>query len=159
MKNLVHMAERNWLPDFLVRYGIRRLNKIHLVKLDRNDPERLITRNMRFYNDCSKSEIALSTEEANQQHYELPTRFFQLVLGDHLKYSGSMFSNANMSLSKAEVETLDLYAKRAQLSDGQSMLDLGCGWGSLSLFLAKRYPSSSITAVSNSRTQKDYIDK
>ena len=159
MKTLLHMAEKNWLPDWTIRYGIRRRNKNHLVQLHRYDPELLITRNMRFYNDCSKTEVALSTKEANQQHYVLPTRFFQLVLGNHLKYSGSLFLHPDTSLSEAELKTLDLYAKRAQLFDGQAILDLSYGWGSLSLFLANNYPSSSITAVSNSRTQKEYIDK
>jgi cyclopropane-fatty-acyl-phospholipid synthase len=104
------------------------------------------------------SPIAVHTVDANEQHYEVPTSFFQLVLGRHLKYSCAFWPANVSTLDEAEEAMLRMTCERAQLVDGQRVLELGCGWGSLSLFMAARYPNSRITAVSNSATQKAYID-
>jgi cyclopropane fatty-acyl-phospholipid synthase-like methyltransferase len=101
--------------------------------------------------------IAVNTESANSQHYEVPTEFHQLVLGKRLKYSSSYFPNTSSSLDEAEEAMMALYSERSQLQDGQEVLDLGCGWGSLSIYLAEHYPNSKITSVSNSETQRAFI--
>lgn len=105
------------------------------------------------------SEIAIDTDKANEQHYELPTAFFQAVLGKRLKYSASLFEHADMTLDQAEEAALACYCQRAQLKDGQDILEIGCGWGSLSLYMAEHYPTARITVVSNSSTQREYIQE
>jgi cyclopropane-fatty-acyl-phospholipid synthase len=104
------------------------------------------------------SPIAVQTKDANEQHYEVPTRFYQLCLGKRLKYSSAHFSTGSETLDEAEEKMLVLTGERAELADGQRILELGCGWGSLTLWMAEHYRNSRITAVSNSRTQKEYID-
>ncbi|MEN9402301.1 MAG: Cyclopropane-fatty-acyl-phospholipid synthase, partial [Verrucomicrobiota bacterium] len=104
------------------------------------------------------SPVAIHTDAANRQHYELPPAFFTRCLGPRLKYSGCFYPTGNETLAQAEEAMLALYGERAQLADGQEILELGCGWGSLSLWLAERYPHSRITGVSHSRTQKAFID-
>ena len=104
------------------------------------------------------SPIAVETRAANEQHYEVPTRFFQLVLGPRLKYSSALWSDGVASLDEAEERMLGLTCERAELSDGQRILELGCGWGSLSLWMAEKFPGARILGVSNSATQKEYID-
>jgi cyclopropane-fatty-acyl-phospholipid synthase len=105
-----------------------------------------------------QSPIAINTADANLQHYELPCAFFELVLGPHLKYSSGYYRNSTDSLDQAEAHMLQLTVERAGLENGDRILELGCGWGSLSLWMAERFPRSRITAVSNSRTQKRFID-
>lgn len=108
--------------------------------------------------ELSESPIAINTQDANDQHYQVPTEFFQLCLGPRLKYSSGYWSSDVSTLAAAEEAMLSLYAQRAQLGDGQSILDMGCGWGSLSLWLCEKYPRSQIVAVSNSATQRQYIE-
>jgi len=108
----------------------------------------------------------LSTSEANEQHYEVPSEFFKIVLDQKsLKYSCCYFGwdgqgreNKNMTLEEAGEAMMKLYINRANISNGHTILDLGCGWGSLSLFLALQFPASKITSVSNSKTQKQFIE-
>ena len=154
----VRLVEQGWIPDQVIRFGIRHLCKIRLKELARDNPERFIENNRKLYHDATREQIAVETKKANKQHYELPTEFFKLVLGNYLKYSCSYFKTGRETLTEAEVNTLGLYADRAQLIDGQSILDLGCGWGSMTLYMAERYPNSRITAVSNSHTQRQYIE-
>jgi cyclopropane-fatty-acyl-phospholipid synthase len=104
------------------------------------------------------SPLAVHTDAANEQHYELPPRFFELCLGKRLKYSSCFFSRGDESLDEAEEAMLSLYGQRAQLADGQDILELGCGWGSLTLWMAQNFPRSRITAVSNSRPQREFIE-
>ncbi len=113
---------------------------------------------MRLIEELKHSPIALCAEESKQEHYEVPTEFFQYVLGRRLKYSSALFPKGTESLDLAEEEMLKSYCEKALLQDGQRVLELGCGWGSLSLYLAQKYPASQITGVSHSRTQKIYID-
>lgn len=159
IKLLLQMAEIGILPDPLVRYGIRVLCKQRLKSINRDDPEKLVEQSNHFIFGCKERVIALETDVANKQHYELPTEFFQLVLGEHLKYSCSLYKDKRQLLSDAEQDTLSLYAKRSKLQNGQTILDLGCGWGSMSLFMAQKYPDSKIVSVSNSKSQKKYIDQ
>ena len=104
------------------------------------------------------SPIALVPEKANEQHYENPTELFQIFMGSHLKYSSCFWNKKVKKLNDAEELMIKMTIERAQISHNQSILELGCGWGSMSLWIAKNYPSSKITAVSNSSVQKDYID-
>jgi cyclopropane-fatty-acyl-phospholipid synthase len=104
------------------------------------------------------SPIAINTSDANEQHYEVPTEFFTHVLGPNMKYSSCYYESPTESLESAERRMLALTCERARLADGDKILELGCGWGSLSLWMAEHYPHSYITGVSNSRTQKAYID-
>lgn len=112
-----------------------------------------------FAEEMRSSKIALHTDAANDQHYELPEQFFGHVLGPHRKYSCCFFETGAESLSEAEARALELTADRADLGDGQHILELGCGWGSLTVWMAKRYPNAIITAVSNSHGQRRYIQR
>jgi cyclopropane-fatty-acyl-phospholipid synthase len=113
---------------------------------------------MRFIAQLKASPIAVNTREANTQHYELPCEFFELVLGQHLKYSSCYFHPQATALDTAEADMLRLTCQRARIADGESVLELGCGWGSLTLWMAEHYPNARITGVSNSRTQKQFIE-
>ncbi|EJN12332.1 methyltransferase, cyclopropane fatty acid synthase [Bradyrhizobium sp. YR681] len=110
-----------------------------------------------FSRETASLPIAVNTAEANAQHYEIPARFFELVLGPQRKYSCCLYEDAGTSLAEAEQRALQVSAEHARLADGQHVLELGCGWGSLSLWMAKNYPRSHITAVSNSASQREFI--
>ena len=142
------------VPDSLLRFGIQSLIGTRERSL-RPDPE--IDR--AFAEDMRRRAIALHTDAANEQHYELPQEFFGLTLGPHRKYSCCYYATGNETLEEAEEAALTITAGRAGLADGQRILELGCGWGSLTLFMAARYPNASITAVSNSASQRRYIEQ
>jgi cyclopropane-fatty-acyl-phospholipid synthase len=154
----LRLLERGLLPDFLIRYGIRRLLKARLLEENRGGAEAQQQHLMKLIERLRQSPVAINTGEANLQHYELPSGFFEKVLGPHLKYSSCLFRRADETLGEAEAHMLELTAARARLKDGERILELGCGWGSLSLWMAKRFPNSQITAVSNSHSQKRFID-
>ena len=140
------------IPDNLIRCRIKQLTKKRLIdEMSKNDFAALVE-------ELKKSPLAIHTNDANEQHYELPTSFFQLVLGDYLKYSCGWWESGAATLSESERDMLLLTCKRAELQNGQQVLELGCGWGSLSLFMAQHYPESHFTVLSNSSTQKQYID-
>jgi len=153
-KTAIELMERRLVPDWLTRLGIRRLlaERLRSEELRMGDKERLI-------GELRYSPIARYTQQANEQHYELPAGFFQRVLGQHLKYSACYWPDGWTTLDEAEVAMLTLTCERAQLADGQDVLELGCGWGSLTLWIAERYPHSRIVAVSNSRSQRLYIEE
>lgn len=144
------LAERGLVPDPLLRWGIRRLLALRLREEGRRTPGVIDAA-------LAQGPIAVVPEAANRQHYELPPAFFEIVLGSHLKYSAGYWPEGTETLDQAEAQMLELTASRAQLADGQRVLELGCGWGSLSLWLAHRYPNSRITAVSNSGPQREFI--
>ncbi|MBM3831572.1 MAG: class I SAM-dependent methyltransferase [Verrucomicrobia bacterium] len=150
--------ERNLLPDPLLRFGIRRLLAQRLREEDKGSAEAQRAHLQALIEELRRSPIAIETAAANEQHYEVPTRFYQLCLGPRLKYSGALWPTGVTTLAEAEERMLALYAERAQLADGQDILELGCGWGSLSMWMAEKFPKSRITGVSNSRTQKESID-
>jgi cyclopropane-fatty-acyl-phospholipid synthase len=154
----MRLLERNVLPDFLVRLGIRRLLKARLAEECQGSLEAQQRHLMNLIARLRQSPIAINTADANFQHYELPCAFFELVLGAHLKYSSGFYRSTAETLDQAEANMLRLTAERAQLKDGDRILELGCGWGSLSLWMAEHFPHSQITVVSNSRTQKRFID-
>ena len=152
------LLERNLLPDPLLRFGIRRLLAQRLREEDKGNAEAQRAHLQALIDELRRSPIAIETAAANEQHYEVPTRFYQLCLGPRLKYSGALWPAGVTTLAEAEERMLALYAERAQLADGQDILELGCGWGSLSMWMAEKFPKSRITGVSNSRTQKEFID-
>ena len=156
---LIKLAEQGKLPDSLVRYGIRRLCKQRLKDELIDQPERQQQRFQALIEELRQSPIAIETDAANEQHYEVATDFYLASLGKRLKYSCAYYPEASTTLDQAEEHMLSLYSERAELADGQKILELGCGWGSLTLWMAEHYPKSQITAVSNSSTQKTHIDK
>ena len=146
------LLEKNLLPERLIRIGIRRL----LAQRIREETARYDR--AAYVADLKTRALAEQTQAANEQHYEVPTPFYLYCLGRNLKYSACLYQAGQETLDQAEDAMLALYAERAQLADGQHILELGCGWGSLCLYNARRFPNARITAVSNSRTQKEFID-
>jgi cyclopropane-fatty-acyl-phospholipid synthase len=146
------LVERGLVPDPVLRMAIRRRCARKLRE------EREAGRSLEvFVEELKASPVAVHTDAANEQHYELPPEFFTRVLGQNLKYSGALFEPGVEDLDEAERAMLDLYVDRARLDDGQSILELGCGWGSLTLHMARRLPNARIVAVSNSRPQREFI--
>lgn len=154
----IELCERGWVPESLARAGMRRLIGERLSSPEARDPERRSAHMREFIAHASSGPIAQHTAEANDQHYELPPAFFEHVLGAHRKYSGCLFEAGIKNLDQAEHTMLALYAERARLRDGLRILDLGCGWGSVALWAAKRYPRAEILAVSNSNAQRAFIE-
>lgn len=153
----IELAERGWLPDWLTRIGIRRLLANRLHEERRLGAEGLDAATRAFLAEIRRGPVALSTREANQQHYEVPAKYFEQVLGPRLKYSSCLWPEGVTTLAAAEEAMLALTCQRAQLADGQSILELGCGWGSLTLWMAEHFPQSTIVAVSNSASQREFI--
>jgi cyclopropane-fatty-acyl-phospholipid synthase len=158
MLNLDQILEANVVPDSLIRLGIRHLLGETLREKKQPSVEAQRAALMEHIAGLKKSAIAEQTAAANEQHYEVPTRFYQLCLGRRLKYSSALFPDGDETLDRAEENMLALTCERAELTDGLRILELGCGWGSLTLWMAEKYPNAQITAVSNSRTQKEHID-
>lgn len=155
--NPIELAERGLLPDRLIRFGIRNLLKKRLRDEYAGDVEQQSARYARLLQTLRESPIAIETDAANRQHYEVPAAFYRHALGKHLKYSSCYWDETTETLDQAEARMLELTCERAQLSNGLQILELGCGWGSLTLWMAEHYPSSTITAVSNSNSQREYI--
>jgi cyclopropane-fatty-acyl-phospholipid synthase len=150
---LQRIVESGRVPEPVLRAAIRAICALRLRQERRRQPgshERLIAA-------LRGSDIAIETAAANRQHYEVPAAFFTRVLGPHLKYSSGYWPSGTATLEAAEAAMLALTAERAGLADGQTVLDLGCGWGSLTLWAAARFPRSQLTAVSNSASQRDHI--
>jgi cyclopropane-fatty-acyl-phospholipid synthase len=148
------LLDKGMVPDAVIRAGIRRLCAARLKEelASKGENKNKLIAQMRL------GPIAIATDAANEQHYEVPARFFELVLGPNRKYSAAYWPPETKSLEDAEVRTLALTAERAQLKNGDRILELGCGWGSLSLYMAKQFPDSRILGVSNSKSQKEFID-
>lgn len=154
----VEAVERGLVPDTLTRIAIRRLCSGRLRELTGGDSGARESARAGFLESMRSGPIALVPEKANEQHYEVPPEFFAAVLGPRRKYSCCYWPNASSSLVEAEETALALTCEQAQLEDGQDVLELGSGWGSLSLWMAERYPASRITAVSNSNSQRRFIE-
>lgn len=159
MNWIYQTLETNIVPDFLIRSGIKNFLAMKLKELDKGSTEANLETLMIFIDELKKMPVAIQQSAANEQHYEVPTSFFQKTLGARLKYSCALWGEDTTTLDQAEVKMLELTCARAMLEDGQDILELGCGWGSLSLFMAERYPQSKIVSISNSRSQKEYIDE
>ena len=155
-KKANELAESGFVPDSAIRSGIRKLCDARREEISAQDAEHL----REFVTRMNRSPVALVPELANEQHYEVPAEFFEKVLGAHRKYSCCYWNGgAIASLDEAEKRSLEMTCQRAKLSDGMDILDLGCGWGSLSLWIASNYPGSRVTSVSNSASQREYIQQ
>ena len=151
------LLEKNRIPDFLIRAGIRGRLSQQLVDLKKQHMDDEQDQKMQWVGQLRQSPVALVPEKANEQHYEVSSEFFEIVLGKHLKYSCGYWPEGVRSLDDSETAMLELTVARADLQDGQDVLELGCGWGSLTLFMGAKYPKSKITAVSNSNSQREFI--
>jgi cyclopropane-fatty-acyl-phospholipid synthase len=154
----MNLLEKNLLPDWLIRLGIRHTIRQGANARSAENVEQQQAHMQMLVNRLKNSPVAINTAEANEQHYELPAQFFQTVLGPRLKYSGCYWDNNIQTLAQAEEAMLKLTCERACLEDGMTILELGCGWGSLSLWMAEQYPNSDITAISNSHGQRQFIE-
>lgn len=155
---MIDWVERGWVPDALVRHGIRQRLKRKLLDEHLLDVEAQAERIQALMDELAQSPIAIETDKANEQHYEVEADFFKIVLGHRLKYSSGLWPDGVGNLDQAEEAMLRASCEHAKLANGQRVLELGCGWGSLSLWMAAEYPDSQITAVSNSSSQKKFID-
>lgn len=156
--SLIQLAEKRWLPDPLIRYGMRRMLRDRLEQENENaggDFERALDR---FAEQQRQSVVTIETHRANEQHYEVPAEFFELVLGSRLKYSCGWWENEETTLDESENAMLDMTCQRAGIEDGMRVLDLGCGWGSITLWIAENYPNCQITSLSNSSSQRSFIE-
>lgn len=155
---LDYLLQREKVPDWLIRMEIRRRLTKKLRQEYKFKPEERKKRLLSWIEQMKQGPVALNTAEANEQHYELPATFFQCVLGKNLKYSSGFWPRPYTTLDEAEDAMLALTVERAQIQDGQKILELGCGWGSLTLYMAKKFPNAQITAVSNSNSQRMHIE-
>jgi cyclopropane-fatty-acyl-phospholipid synthase len=153
----MRLLNTGFVPDGLIRSGIRRLLARRLAEEGAGTVEGRQLRHMALVEALRTSPLAIHTEAANAQHYEVPAEFFAAVLGPRLKYSSALYADGSDDLAAAEEAMLELTVERACVRDGDDILELGCGWGSLTLFMAERFPRSRITAVSNSHSQRDFI--
>jgi len=152
-------TEKGLVPDSVIRAGIRRLCRQRLQDIRADDPEAAAKALDSFVEKMNGAPIALVPELANEQHYEVPPEFFDEVLGKHRKYSCCWWDEGVADLDQAETKALQITCERAGIEDGMNILDIGCGWGSLSLWIAEHYPGSTVTAVSNSAPQRRHIER
>lgn len=150
---LIDAAERGWLPDPLLRFGVRRMVRDRAERIHREGRAATDA----FVASLARSPVALVPDRANEQHYEVPVAFFRHVLGPHMKYSGCLYEPGCPDLAAAERAMLACTADRAGIEDGMRVLDLGCGWGSFALYCAEAFPGCRVTAVSNSKLQREHI--
>ncbi|HPM79547.1 MAG TPA: cyclopropane-fatty-acyl-phospholipid synthase family protein [Candidatus Anammoximicrobium sp.] len=158
MIHLIDLAERAVLPDRLIRVGMRRLMAGRLEEERRRDNAQPGGAVRQFVQELRRSPIAVHTDAANVQHYEVPAEFFQRVLGPRLKYSSCYWPRSDTTLPQAEDAMLGLFCQRAGIEDGMDVLELGCGWGSLCLWIAEHFPNCRVLAISNSQTQREFIE-
>jgi cyclopropane-fatty-acyl-phospholipid synthase len=156
-RRAIDWVEHGYVPDTVIRGGIRRLCEARLRELRGDDAQAAAELVEQFTQSMDAAEIAPLPDRANEQHYEVPAEFFGLVLGPHRKYSCAWWPSTAHDLGDAEAAALAATCERAGLADGQRILELGCGWGSLTLWMAQHFPGSRITAVSNSQSQRAYI--
>src|SRR5258707_7571836 len=154
VSRIIGTAERVPLPDLVIRAAVQRLCSRTATRLARGNTES----DASFADEMAARAIADYTDEANSRHSEVPTAFFALVLGPNRKYSSCFYKEPKSTLQEAEEEALRQTVEHADLANGQAILELGCNWGSLSLWMARRFAKSEITAVSNSDSQREYIE-
>ena len=153
----LNWTEMGLVPDSVVRAGIRRLLERKRSEIRSGNLEHAGNIGNRFVEMMNGSPIALVPDVANEQHYEVPAEFFTEVLGEHRKYSCCYWPKHVNTLDEAEVAALECTAERAGIRDGMDVLDMGCGWGSMSLWIAEHFPNGTVTSVSNSSSQRDFI--
>lgn len=155
--DLVDLAEQGLIPDWAIRRGVRRNIRRRLAEIESGDFESQARRLCDFVRDIRGGPLVLESRIANDQHYEVPAEFFESVLGPRMKYSCCLYPAGGSTLSEAEDQMLELTCARANISDGMNILDLGCGWGSLTLWIAEHFPHCHVTGLSNSKSQREYI--
>lgn len=155
---LIKAMEAGVLPDSGIRFGIRQLCKKRLEEISTGSIEKDELKRQIYVEGLKKLPLAIHTKDANEQHYELPSEFFLNSLGKNLKYSSCFWDESTKNLDQAEDKALEITIQRAEIRDGHKILELGCGWGSLTLAMAKKFPNSRIVAISNSSSQKEFID-
>lgn len=155
---LIDAAEAGRLPDSVIKAGIELRLRAKIRHESRGGPAELSARKRDLLIERAAGPVTTHVEDANQQHYEVPSAFFKLILGPNLRYSCCYWPPAVDGIQAAEEAALNQTVERAGLVDGERILELGAGWGSLSLFMAARFPASDIVTVSNSKTQKQFID-
>ena len=153
IETAIRAVEKTPLPDPVTKLGVG-----FLVGRTRRKLEDAAPGDEAFARGMTAFPVAEHTDLANEQHYELPPQFFGLTLGPRRKYSACLYTTGQETLAEAEIAALDETVRHADLADGQTILELGCGWGSLTLFMAERYPNATITAVSNSAPQRAHIE-
>ncbi len=153
------LLSRGLIPEQVIRLSIQQLLRKRLHDEAKGDVTEHQEQLNRLIRQLKESPIAIETGEANRQHYELPPEFFKFVMGRWLKYSCGLWEGSTTELSEAEENMLKLYVERAGIKDGMEILELGCGWGSFSLYVAHRFPGCKITGVSNSKPQREFIMK
>ncbi|TGK41496.1 SAM-dependent methyltransferase [Leptospira andrefontaineae] len=158
MSLIYTLMEKNVFPDWLIRFRIRQLLHLRLRMEDKGSLEKNQEHLIQYVNSLKQSPIAIDTHAANEQHYEVPSSFFKLVMGKYMKYSSGYWTSPDIGIDESERTMLGLTCERAELENGMNVLDLGCGWGSLSLYVAEKYPKCKVTGVSNSKSQKKFID-
>jgi cyclopropane-fatty-acyl-phospholipid synthase len=156
-EQFIPLIHAGLVPDFVIRFGIRLQLRDHLQRLGAVSAVQELANKQTIVQELHTMPIAIETDAANQQHYEVPARFYDLCLGPCKKYSSGYWASPSTTFEESEVAMLDLYCERAKVQDGMKIVDLGCGWGSLTLHLAKRYPNAKITGISNSHSQREYI--
>ncbi len=153
------VVDSGQLPDPVLRAAIRALLRRRLAALEAGGAEAAHERKRRLLDELRRTDVTVHADAANEQHYEVPAELYRLMLGRHLKYSCGYWPDGVTTLDASEEAMLRLTCERAELRDGQDVLELGCGWGSLTLWMAQQYPTSRITAVSNSNSQREWILK
>ncbi|KAL4893082.1 cyclopropane-fatty-acyl-phospholipid synthase-like protein [Aspergillus ambiguus] len=152
------IIDGGYLPQSIIRMGIRRQLAQRKAEIKKSSRESAHEAKMDFISQLRTQEIAIETDTANEQHYEVSTGLMANFLGPKMKYSCCLYSHPSTSLEQAEIEMLEQYINRANIKDGMNILDMGCGWGSASFYIAERFPNAKVTSLSNSKTQKVYID-
>ncbi len=153
----ITLAEAGWLPDAVVRYGIRGLLRERLDEIETDDFAEALAIKQKTIDEWSRGPIALVPDLANDQHYEVAPGFFEAMMGRHLKYSCGYWPEGVDDLDGSEEAMLRLTCERAEIRDGMRVLDLGCGWGSLSRYIARTFPNTRVLSVSNSKPQREFI--
>ncbi|KIV90922.1 hypothetical protein PV10_05524 [Exophiala mesophila] len=153
-----YLLDNGWLPSSVIRLGIRRQLATRLASIASTTLSTSWERKMDYIQQLRSRPMAIETDKANAQHYEVGTSVLQACLGPRMKYSCCLYPTGGETLAQAEIAMLDSYVDKADLKNGQRILDLGCGWGSASLYLAEKFPGANVTAFSNSRTQRLYIE-
>ena len=159
VNTVIDFMESGLVPDRVTRMGMRRLCAERLATYSGSGPAERQARELAYVENLLGSPVAVHTDAANRQHYEVPSEFFALVLGPHRKYSCAYWGANAKTLADAEAEALGITLARAELRDGMDILELGAGWGSLSLAMARSFPNAKITTVSNSHSQRAFIEK
>lgn len=156
-EKFIPLIQYGVVPDAIIRWGIRLQLRDHLNLLAGRTAEDELQSKMKVVQQLRTMPIAIETVAANEQHYEVPAAFYDLCLGPCKKYSSGLWPTAQTTFEESEKLMLDLYCHRAEVQDGMKIVDLGCGWGSLTLHLAEKYPNCQITGISNSHSQREYI--